>query len=343
MNSSWYLTNNGSFITQGNVSSGSGEARSQFLWLEYVGYVAIFLVSLFGNSVIIHIIRTDNSMKTTTNYLIINQACADLLISFTEVVNVIHYSSIGGLWLGGILGQITCKLFIAIVFSPTHFSVWILATIAVDRFYAVVRPLRLSPISQHLKKIIFLLWAWSFAFASNYYATETLKTVKRSHLCDLTSIIDEWSAFNTITFTLNVFLPLFIITILYTIVCRKLWSREVPGEGANQNEQQAEAVKTARKVTRMMVVVVVLYVLCWFPLYIMVLSHFIGHMQPRRSLLLFVNFLTLSYSGLNPYVYLILSQNFRNGFKKLFRKCLGKFRVLNVVPLRSQSVELEQI
>ena len=36
---------------------------------------------LFGNSVIIHIIRTDKSIKTTTSYLILNQACADLVIT----------------------------------------------------------------------------------------------------------------------------------------------------------------------------------------------------------------------------------------------------------------------
>ena len=144
-------------------------------------------------------------------------------------------------------------------------------------------------------------------------------------------------------FTLNVFLPLFVIAVFYTIVCRKLWSREVPGEGINQNEQLAEAMKTARKVTQMMVVVVVLYVLCWFPLYITVLSHFVGHMQIRKNLQLFVNFLTLCYSSLNPYVYLTLSQKFRNGLKKVLRKCLGKFRFSNVVPFRSESLELEQI
>ena len=120
------------------------------------------MLSLFGNSVIIHIILTDNSMRTT-NYLIINQASADIFISSAELTNVIHYSLGGGLWLEGTLGLITCKMFIAILFSPTHFSVWILAAIAVDRFYAVTRPLRLSPVSHHLKKIILFLWAWSLA------------------------------------------------------------------------------------------------------------------------------------------------------------------------------------
>ena len=135
-----------------------GEMRLTLHPLVFVAYSTVFLASLFGNSVIIHIIRTDNSMRTTTNYLIINQACADLLISFGEIIGVFYYSSSGSAWIGGTLGLISCKMFIAILFISPNFSVWILGIIAVDPFYAVTRPLRLSPISKQLKKIIFLCW-----------------------------------------------------------------------------------------------------------------------------------------------------------------------------------------
>ena len=309
----------------------------------FVGFSTVFLASLFGNSVIIHIIRTDNSMKTTTNYLIINQACADMLISFAELTAVFYHSSTGSVWIGEILGLIFCKMFIAILFILPNFSVWILGIIALDRFYAVARPLRLSPISQHLKKIIFLCWAWSFVFSTSYLVKENFKNVEGSYYCHLKTLFTEWSTFNSISITLNVFLPFSMMTVLYTIVCLRLWSREVPGEGNNQNEEQAAALKIARKVTRMMIIVVALYVICWFPLYLSVLLRFANRVQVNESLFLFANFLTLCYGGINPYVYLILSQNFRNGFRKLFRKLCGKLKISNVIYFRSQSVELEQI
>jgi len=327
-----------------NSSGVHGEThfQSAVLWLVVVAQVTVFLASLFGNSVIIHIIRTNNSMKTTTNYLISNQACSDLLISFTELIDAIHFSFTGRLWTGGIVGLATCKLFIVTFFSPLNFSVWILTAIAFDRFYAVARPLRSSPISQHLKKIILFLWAWSVAFSTSFLPKENFKKVKGSYYCDST---DEWTTVNIIAVSLNVVLPLFVIGVLYTIVCLKLWSRRVPGEGANQNEEQAEALKIARKVTGMMIFVVVLYVLCWFPLYISVILSFTGIVQLKQTLLgLFINFLALCYSGINPYVYIGFSQNFRTRFKKIFKKCLGRsFRVVNVISFRSQSVELEQI
>jgi len=123
--------------------------------------------------------------------LIINQACVDLLMSFAEITGVFYYSSTGTVWLGGILGLISCKMFVAIQFISPNFSVLILGIIALDRFYAVTRPLRLSPISQHFKKIIFSSWAWSIAFSSNYLVKQTFKTFKGSYHCDVTTLFDK--------------------------------------------------------------------------------------------------------------------------------------------------------
>ena len=331
------------YITVGNTTVMPGEILLTLHPLGFVGYSIVLLASLFGNSVIIHIIRTDNSMKTTTNYLIINQACADLLISIAQITGVFYYSSTNSVWIGGIVGLIFCKMYIAVLFISPKFSAWILAIIAIDRFYAVARPLRLSPISQHLKKIIFLCWAWSSAFSMHYIVKETFKNVKGHYYCDLTILFNEWSIFSTISITLNVFTPLSMMTVLYTIVCLKLCSREVPGEGNNQNEEQAAALKIARKVTRMMTIVVVLYLICWLPVYMSVLLYVGSRVQANDSLFIFTNFLTLCYGGMNPYVYLILSQNFRNGFKKLLTKFCGKLRISNFISFRSKSVELKQI
>ena len=106
-------------------------------------------------------------MKTTTNGLILNQACADLAITIADGENVIHYGSMDNSWLGGLLGLIICKVFLAVKFSSHLFSLWVLATIDVERFYAVTRPLRSSPVSRHSKKIIFLVWATCLATPSN--------------------------------------------------------------------------------------------------------------------------------------------------------------------------------
>ena len=322
------------------MSSTAEVAEFELTPLLFSAYVIIIVASLFGNSVITHIIRTNNSMKTTTNYLILNQACVDLMTSVMAAFILIHYYVIRGKWFGGVVGLSTCKLFRASPEILTVVSIWILVTIAVDRFYAVTRPLRVSPISQHFKKTISLLWAWCIVSSPDAIVHASLQTIKKYRYCRINTISNEWMPFYITTRFLNVILPSLIIAILYTIVCLKLWSREVPGEGTNQNQEQAEAIKTARKVTRMMIVIVVLYLVCWFPLLISVLF---GFVQIGSSSFFTIAWFSMAYSGLNPYVYLTFNQKFRNGFKLLFGNFLRKIKIHNFLFSRSQSVELEQI
>ena len=70
----------------GNATRDGGKEQGHLNLVMYVAYTITFLSSLFGNSVIIYIIRTDNSLKTTTNYLVMNQACVDIFITLSEPV-----------------------------------------------------------------------------------------------------------------------------------------------------------------------------------------------------------------------------------------------------------------
>ena len=326
------------------------QLAEQFLRQILVGgYVFAFLVSLVGNSVIIHIVRKDNSMKTTTNYLIVNQACADILVTTMELLNDITYY-FEDEWFEGIIGIITCKLLRASPFILPVFSVWILVAIAVDRFFAVTRPFQVSPLSRHFKKTVVFLWVWSAVSAADVLALIGLREEEAYDFCETVDrVYYGWREFSLTSLVLNVVVPLVAIIILYTIICLKLWARKVPGEGANQNERQVEAIKTAKKVTRMMIAVVVLYELCWLPFFIIMSMSLIRGESPLKSdphtgnihSNFFILWLTVAYSAINPFVYLTFNQKFRSGFKHLYKDCLTKPR--GILPFRSQNVELEQI
>ena len=86
-----------------------GETDYLIVCLMQIAYSTVLLSSLYVNSVIIHI-RTDTSMKTASNYLILNQACADLLIGNSLLFLISHSFELGNLWFGRGLGQATCSL-----------------------------------------------------------------------------------------------------------------------------------------------------------------------------------------------------------------------------------------
>ena len=86
-----------------------GETDYLIVCLMQIAYSTVLLSSLYVNSVIIHI-RTDTSRKTASNYLILNQACADLLVGNSLLFLISHSFELGNLWFGRGLGQATCSL-----------------------------------------------------------------------------------------------------------------------------------------------------------------------------------------------------------------------------------------
>ena len=144
----------------------------------YFWYHCLETLSLY-----IHIIRTNSAKKTAINHLVLNQACADLFITIMCLLNIICETSYQGLWFGGNIRNITCKLFLRILYVLTGFSIWLLVTIAVDRLYAITRPLQRSPISRNLKKVILILWTWAFVNSINIFDNTVVQKIEESYFC----------------------------------------------------------------------------------------------------------------------------------------------------------------
>ena len=110
------------------------------------------------------------------------------------------------------------------------------------------------------------------------------------------------------------------MAVLYSIACWHLLSREVPGEGANQDQRYEEAMQTAKKVTRMTTVVVVMFALCWFPFYIFIGLDSLHKIALPYAAVKFVVWLANAFSAVNPYIYLLLNSRFRKEFVIIMRK-----------------------
>ena len=58
----------------------SNPQEGERVWIT-VAYIVIFIFGFFGNACIIYIVATRTQMKTTFNFLIVNMAIGDLLVS----------------------------------------------------------------------------------------------------------------------------------------------------------------------------------------------------------------------------------------------------------------------
>ena len=288
-------------------------------------YCLIFLVALPGNTVIGIIVYKTKTMRKPINFVIVNMAMSDLLIPIFLIprdVTVLYVNS----WLvGGPLGQALCKLrnFLPIAFILV--SIASLVLIAVNRFGAVVFPLR-SPLISSKLCLFFILASWiiAMALASPILFAHKLVEYPRRLVCAQRwkEVFGESSSFENYfvpMFMIFVLIPLVSIGILYIIIYIKLKSQKTPGEqsvNAGQQRQQRE-----RNVLKMAVAIVVGFAVCWLP-YSIVWFFFL--FAPDiwscgfQYFAFFGFFMARVNCAMNPCICFIFCKNYRTGLKNLF-------------------------
>jgi len=124
-------------------------------------------------------------------------------------------------------------------------------------------------------------------------------------------------------FVINYLLPVSIISVLYTITARKLWSHEAPGEGLNQNRQRQQ--QTKRKVVRTLIIVFTAFALCWLPGQVFQLYLAITE-WPKDLPIVTATCYWFGYnnSAINPWLYICLNSKINHAFSTL----IGRKRLM---------------
>ena len=295
---------------------------------ETTTYCLIFVVSLLGNSFIGIIVYRTQAMRKPINFFIVNMAMSDLLLpifQFPYYFTLMYTDS----WLiGGPLGQALCKL---VYFSPkVSFGVSIqsLILVTVDRFGAVVFPLR-SPLIRSKLCPFFILATWIVAMAifSPFLAASMVVEYHGQLVCELqwNDAFGEFSSYKNYllsVFVVLFYIPFLLLTIIYSIIFFKLKAQKIPGEqSANAEAQRA---KRNRNVLKMSIAIVVAFAICWLPWSIILLVDFFvwGRFHcglANVSVILY--FVYCANCAMNPCICFMFSGNYRQGLKKLLNCC----------------------
>ena len=152
---------------------------------ETVAYSVILVVSLVGNSLIVLIVYKTPTLRKPINMLIANMAMSDLLYPIFLFPVRLTEMHVGSWLIGGTFDQALCKIHTFLADISTLVSIQSLVLITVDRFGAVVVPLRLPLISRKFCPF-FIVATWIIAMAvhSPYFFTFRLVEYRGRIKCE---------------------------------------------------------------------------------------------------------------------------------------------------------------
>ena len=290
-------------------------------------YCLIFIFSLTGNILIGTIVYKAKTMRKLINFFIVNMAMSDLLFNIFVIPRLIIMLYTDSWLIGGALGQAFCKLKSFIPDVSTAVSIQSLVLIAVDRFGAVVFPLRSPLISSKLCPF-FILTTWIVAIAVNSTELFIFKLVEYPGelVCERhwNEVFGESSSSENYFMSyivVFIFIPLVLIAILYIIIYMKLKSQKIPGEQSSNAGQQRR--QRERNVLKMAISIVLGFAVCCLPraiLFILLCTNSIILPNCGGAYLFYaVRLLSVANSAINPSICFIFSSNYRKELQALLR------------------------
>ena len=292
-------------------------------------YCLIFIASLSGNTVIGMIVYKTRTMRKPINFFIVNMAMSDLLIPIFVIPTRIQRLYIDSWLIGGPLGQASCRLMTFLGDVSSTVSVESLVLIALDRFGAVVYPLR-SPLirSKLCSFVILATWIVALAVNSPEFIVRKLVEHKEKLVCERNwnKVFGESSSSENYLLSyivLFAFIPLVLIAIIYITIYLKLKSQKIPGEQSANTGQQRQ--QRERNVLKMAIAIVLSFAVCWLPFAIWLILFFftdtmIWQTCGGQYFATVVSFLAIANCAINPFICFIFSRNVRSEFNKtLFR------------------------
>lgn len=320
--------------------------------LKIIGYCIILLLSLVGNFLIIAVILGNKKMKRPTNYFILNMAISDLAFPFLFIPSAITQLELGlyGWMIDGDIGLVLCKVSNFLQDVSIAVSIASLILITVDRFFAVVFPMKHYIMSGFVcKTAIALSWLFGMSLHGTYlYTSEVFRTsVTKRLVC-----YNNWSRLGSsgleiqkkyypTVFFLLILLPFLGMSTAYTVIYISLKRQSLPlGDSLTDRQKRQRALKE-RRVLLMAVAIVASFAILWAPYNIssfMILFVYDDVRPCWMSTFRFIGFYCACANAVaNPCICFIFSGNFRQGFKDLLGKRRNIAQQATQISMTSQS------
>uniref|UniRef100_A0A8C0ZU58 G-protein coupled receptors family 1 profile domain-containing protein n=1 Tax=Castor canadensis TaxID=51338 RepID=A0A8C0ZU58_CASCN len=255
-------------------------------------YLVVCVVGLLGNSLVIYVVLRHTASPSVTSLFMLG-------LPFLAAQNALSYWPFGSLM---------CRLVMAVDGINQFTSIFCLTVMSVDRYLAVVHPTRsarwrTAPVARLVSAAV---WVASAVVVLPVVVFSGVPRGMSTCHMQWPEPAAAWRAgFIIYTAALGFFGPLLVICLCYLLIVVKV---------------RSAARRVRRRVTRMVVAVVALFVLCWMPFYVLNIVNVVCSLPEEPAffgLYFLVVALPYANSCANPILYGFLSYRFKQGFRRV--------------------------
>lgn len=267
----------------------------------YIFLVILSVITVCGNVLVIISVIYFKQLHTPTNYLILSLAVADLLVG----IIVFPFSMVFSLSSCLYHENLFCKVRGSFDVSLSTCSILNLCCISIDRYFAVCHPLTYRAKINHYVVAFMILVSWLVsALIGIGVIVGGLNNEKCGEKCLIDLLIE-----NTIGPILSFYLPVIIMLCIYL----KIFLDARRQARSIQNAKSGAIVsRMEKKATKTLAIVLGIFLLCWTPFFICITFAPFSNLSVPVSVIEALNWLTLSNSMLNPFIYAFFYSWFRS-------------------------------
>ncbi|XP_051016953.1 G-protein coupled receptor 183 [Acomys russatus] len=288
-------------------------------------YSLVFVIGLVGNLLALVVIVQNRKKINSTTLYSMNLVISDILFTTTLPTRIAYYA-LGFDWR---MGDALCRITALLFYINTYAGVNFMTCLSIDRFFAVVHPLRYNKIKriEYAKGVCVFVWILVLAQTLPLLIKPMSKREADKTTCMEYPNFEETRSLPWVLLgacLLGYVLPLAIILICYSQICCKLFT------AAKQNPL-TDRSGVNKKALHTIVLIIAVFVLCFTPYHIAIIQHMVTKLctpggldcGPRHSFQVSLHF-TVCLMNFNccmdPFIYFFACKGYKRRVMKMLRR-----------------------
>ncbi|KFQ96455.1 Neuropeptide S receptor [Nipponia nippon] len=295
----------------------------------------LFIVTIAGNAFVLFS-NWRRKRKSRMTFFVTQLAITD---SFTGLINIM--TDIIWRYTGDFMApDIVCRVVRYFQVVLLYASTYVLVSLSIDRYHAIVYPMKFLQGERQAKVLIGVAWSLSFLFSIPTLIIFGKRQLSNGEVQCWALWPDDsyWIPYMTVVAFLVYFIPLIIISVIYSIVIRTIWMKSkaqaiiissCPGGKTSAGYTSRGFISRAKvKAIKYSIVIILAFVLCWSPYFLFdILDNFniLPETKERFYASVIIQNLPALNSAINPLIYCLFSNRLCPPFERP-RRLGGTFR-----------------